>query len=343
MGHNKTFRKFIGRWNPDAYPAVLHIFNKLDPRAAADLTNFPKIAVYQELREAAQSRNATKFQKVAEKKVLPEETLMGFRNMYKVPIEQKKVLETGTMSERKKLQMQSTAKRTGTKVSVDYTKQELYDLWKLFYHKILQDDKDDIKKVSDAIAAQSMNASKLDFGETVVIMDCSYSMVGSEKRKLHPILTALSIVPMISNVKKVIPVGGEFIHEDVSGQDVVIPFGGTELWKALVEAVSLMPDTVILISDMYENCIKGMFQHIYDALKQEHEFHLVQINPVFAAEVEGVRKVVEDAPLLAVENPKYFKTSYIFGLLSTHRGQVKDLLVREYVGLMAKEQGRIKS
>ena len=64
-----------------------------------------------------------------------------------------------------RLQTQAAQKRSGVKKvrKVNYEKQDIYDLWKLFYHKVLNNDADDIDKIAPAIDKVSSKIKKMEF------------------------------------------------------------------------------------------------------------------------------------------------------------------------------------
>ena len=316
------------------YQVFLHIFNK--PLWATGYY-LPLLEAYSSLRKAAKINNVKSFLRYA--KDLPYRTVMGFRNTYKVDVEISDIMDKSTMSGREKLQMEASAKRHGTEIKhVNYKTQDLYDLWKAFYYKLENKDPENMDKIAEAIEFRADKLDKLDFGKCVVIIDASHSMIGSDERRLHPFLTALSMVFVIDNMIDVIYVGGEARSTGVKNHPTVMfPSGGTPLWRGLCEAVILKPQTIILISDGYENAISGMFSHVYDHFKNTgYKFELLHINPVFAADSKSgtVRKVATDVSPLPVNNYKYLETEVIFNKMIDNRQIVKNLLVGKFKKLI---------
>lgn len=330
-GNTRLFNKYVGRYNPEAMPILYFLFGK-SAGVKVIGKRFAKLALYSELQSAAKSGNTSKFLEIAAKKILPPEILMGFRNTYKLDVDIGKIYEFGKMSEKQKIQSKAAAGRAGAEIDIDYAKHDIYDLWKLFYLQAVRKQTDDIDEIADAIMKKSEEKLGVDLGDTVIIFDVSKSMEGSIKRQWHPFLTGLSLISKLDNVKEVVYVGGKVIKTGSEKiPSAVIPSGSTALWKALIKAAEHKPKTVVVISDGYENEIKGSFDKVYTKLKEDGiRFNLIHANPVFSSEVSGLRQLTEDVKPMALDNYKYLKTNLIFKLITTDKEQVKKLLAGEY-------------
>lgn len=337
-GNMKLFNKWIGKFNSDAYPVFMHIFDQELPKGFT-YKYFKKINQYNKLRQAAKQGDVDNFQKYM--KGLPHRTVIGFRNTFKLPVDLKEVYEKSTRSKRDALQSDTAAKRRGAKIQVNYKNQDVYDLWKILYHKVMNDDFDNVSDIIEGIEYQTKRMDKLNIGEVVVIIDASHSMVGNEQRPLHPFLTAYSIMSLLENIKNVIYVGGTLIGN--SSVNLVIPSGATDLWRGLVDAVASGAKNILVISDGYENSIKGTFDHVYSHFKNSgYDFELMHINPVFSADAKtgSVRTLVKDIKPLPISNYKYLETEIIFNKLLEDRNIVKNILVNKYTKLI--EEGGLK-
>lgn len=327
LHHNeKLFDKYIGRYATlSALDVLDFIFDNLD---VDKRSGFAKLAQYQDLREHARTSNKKGFMLIADKKVLPVEVLIGFRNTYKLDIALSDLLEAGKMSDRQKIQLQSTAKREDAEVEVDYNKQDIYDLWKLHYQKVLSNQAidDDLMK---AIDDKSKNKLDIDIGRTVVIMDASRSMEGSDKRFLHPFLTSLTLTSVLPNVEHIMYSGGKWFTPSQPSQSGLIyplikPSGPTNLWNNLIEACKLDIDSIVIISDGYENSVKGAFEHVYKSITDKKIYH---VNPVFASETASARRLASNLEPIVIDNYKQMKTNLIFRLLQTDKVLAKNMLV----------------
>lgn len=345
-GDRKVFDKFIGKRNVDAFPVICHIFDKDvskyksfgDPKSLHLM--FQKINQYGKLKEAAQKQDVEKFRTLM--KGMPMRTAMGFRNLYKVAIDKAELFEKADMSERETIQMEAAMKKSGAKKEINYEKQEIYDLWKAFYYKVITKDNTNLDKISKAIDNQSKVVPKLNIGECVVVIDASESMAGSEQRPLHPFLTSLCIISAIDNIKDIIYVGGQQLKvQELEGMNLVLPKNHSPLWKGLVEAVITGAKNIIVISDGYENAMKGMFNHTYKYFKDSgYDFNLIHLNPVMATDAKTgtSRKLVEDVKPLPVADYKYLETELIFNRMIEQRELVKQLLVGKYNALIGEKE-----
>jgi len=336
-GDALLFKKRIGRYKMQALPVIFHIFDKRPPAGTAH-TRYTKIENYWDLREAAESGNVEQFRKLMDG--MPNRTVMGFRNTYKVPIEKSEIYEVAKMGNKESLQMEAAVKRSGaTKAKeINYKNQDIYDLWKAFYFKLLNNDPDNMDKIIEAIDYQACKMDRMDIGDCVVIIDASRSMVGSNERKLHPFLTSLSILSALENVKDVIYVGGKRVATPtIDPISVIIPDNHTDLWRGLTEAVIAGTPNIVVISDGYENTIKGMFEHTYNHFKSSgYEFNLIHLNPVFSADAKtgSSRRLTADTKPLPVSSYKFLETELIFDRMIENREVVKNLLVSKYHKLL---------
>lgn len=336
-GNEALFHKWIGRYNKDAFPVLCHIFDKPFSTVGKATVRFPKIERYWALRQAAKEGNVDQFRAMMDK--MPQRTVMGFRNTFKVPIDKAEIFEKSKMSDKESLQMEAAVKRSGAKrKEVNYKNQDIYDLWKAFYFKILSGDPDNVGKIKEAIDFRSEKMDRVNIGECTVIIDASRSMIGSEERKLHPFLTSLSILSVLDNIKEVIYVGGKRVTtSDEDPVSVVIPFNHTDLWRGLTEAVINEAENIVVISDGYENTVKGMFEHTYKHFKDSgYKFNLIHINPVFSSDAKSgtARRLTADTKPLPVSDYKFLETEIVFEKMLENKEVVKQLLINKYQKLI---------
>ena len=333
--NEKLFMKLIGRYNRNALPIVCFLFG-VDPPLKATKPYFPRVADYLDMRLAAASGDMDLFKKAMQK--LPWRTVIGFRNTYKLPIDKADIMGKAKMSDKDKMQTQTAQKRAGAKTvrKVNYEKQDLLDLWKLFYHKILNNDSDEMVKITAAIDKIDNEFEKIDFGSTAVIVDMSHSMRGSDQRPLHPMLTSMCLLSTIKS-DSIHFVSGKWVEIPDTIFSGVVASGSSPLWKGLVDAVQTGSKTIVIISDGYENAIKGMFAHVYKHFKDSgKEFDLIHINPVFSADAKTgtTRALVDDVSPIPVASYKSLETEFIFRKMLDHTELVKDLLVARYQKLI---------
>jgi hypothetical protein len=344
LNHNeKLFQKLIGRYNRNSYPIVHFLFGN-EPALKEVAPYFPQVEAYLNCRTAAQSGDPKEFKKYMKK--LPWRTVIGFRNTYKLDIEKSEILASSKMSDRDLMQTQTAQKRAGAKTvrAVNYKKQDLYDLWKLYYHKILNNDGDQMDNIAEALhyidSQMDIKLEKMDFGNVAVVVDMSHSMRGSDERPLHPMLTSMCLLSTISNIKTIHMVSGKRVNIEGTPHSALVPNGSSPLWKGLMEAVSTGAKTIIVISDGYENAVKGMFNHVYKHYKDSgKEFDVIHINPVFSSDATAgtARALIEGDNPLPVANYKHLETEFIFRKMLDHTEMVKQLLIGRYQKLIGGE------
>lgn len=327
------YMKKIGCYNALALPVVKHLFNWKPVMAEGLQAYYPKIDIYWAAKEAAASGNLEEFKKLINK--LPWRVCMGFKNSYKLDIDNSDIMGKGKMSDKEGLQLEAAVKRSGAKKrTVNYNAQDLYDLWKALYFKMAIGDVSNIDDISEAIENKTEKLNKIDLGEKcAIVLDASHSMFGSDERPMHPFLTGLCITSAIENVENVFIIGGKW--KELKGKDkrVVFPANASPLWRGLVDAVVSGAQNIVVISDGYENAVKGMFEHVYKHFKDSgYDFNVVHINPVFSADSKSgtVRSLAEDIEPMPVGSYKYLETEFIFNQMLENPEAVKKVLVHKY-------------
>ena len=147
----------------------------------------------------------------------------------------------------------------------------------------------------------------------------------------------LVFIPLIEDVKDIFIVSGEWKNVKDTDKRVVIPANASPLWRGLVDAVVSGAKNIVVISDGYENSIKGMFDHVYKHFKDSgHDFNVIHINPVFAADSKSgtTRTLAEDIKPMPVGSYKYLETEFIFNQMIENTEAVKELLIHKYQKLI---------
>jgi len=336
-GDHKTFIKIIGRYNLDALPVLYHVFGKLIPNGWT-YEPYTQIMNYENMKRAAIQNDVKTFEKNL--RSIPYRTAIGFRNFYKLDIDKSKILEKGQMSKKEELQTEAAVKRSGGKArKVDYMKQDIYDLFKILHFKAQQDDGDNVEEILLALEHTANNLPKVDIGDVAIILDASKSMQGSSERPLHPFLTALSLITSFKDdsIKQIMTVGGKTITGGHFPSEVVVPANDTNIAAAIPKAVKSGAKTIVLISDGYENTVKGLFDHTFKHFQKKiPDLKFIHLNPVFSADSkEGTsRMVVKDVKPLPVSSYKFLETEIIFKKMIENPDMVKSLMVSKYQKLI---------
>jgi len=143
----------------------------------------------------------------------------------------------------------------------------------------------------------------------------------------------MCLLSTINNLDSIHFVGGKKVEIPGTPYSAMVASGSSPLWRGLVDAVLTGAKTIVVISDGYENAIKGMFNHVYNHFKSlEKDFDLIHINPVFSADAKSgtTRALVEGDNPLPVANYKHIETEFIFRKMLDHTEMVKSLLVGRY-------------
>lgn len=147
-----------------------------------------------------------------------------------------------------------------------------------------------------AVHLQSMN-----LGKTAVVFDASQSTYGTEAMKNLPLrqqYVALEVIRRAASMCDVHVVGGqEFAHDERFS--FCRPSGETNLALAFARAVRELPDTIILITDGYENVAPGLVNFIAAGLNGQGP-DIYHITSVAAAESAGARVVIEGVNPIAM-------------------------------------------
>lgn len=338
-GDKEIYDKWIGRYNSNALPFIMFLFGKEMPKGST-YHAYPMIAKYTLLKDAAQKNNVELFRN--HMKNMPHRTVMGLRNTYKLEIDKSELFDDTKMSKKETIQSEAAAKRSGSKkFKVNYSNQDIYDLWKSYYYKIMNNEPDNMPELVKAIDGKGQ---KINLGKTAIIMDVSDSMYGSDTRMLHPILTGFSIITMLDNITDLAYVGGNAVTLESSEvpATAIVPSGATDIASALVSVLSnnnedSTPDNIVIITDGYENSPKGMFKHAYDHfMRAGHKFNIIHINPVFAADAKSgtSRRLHPDIEPLPISDHKFMETEIIFRQMIQSPDAVKNLLMNKYQKLI---------
>src|SRR5262249_44275506 len=143
------------------------------------------------------------------------------------------------------------------------------------------------------------------YGTIGILVDASASMTGSEDQKLRPMAAALALRDLLQHTAqaRVVYAGGTVSASDAM---LVRPSGDTGLAEALLDLLETLPQAIFVVSDGYENRPAGRLAEVVSELRRMGDATPVyHLNPVFAAEVQGVRELVPGlVPTLPVSRPE---------------------------------------
>lgn len=246
-------------------------------------------------------------------KRLPMEVLEGIRSTYHKNIKKEEVLKVTkeSLTKNQKMAVQKRAEAAGVEVTMD---PKDYDPVRLYIYAYEQGMTKEIGEALLKKAAQAAKSFPFKSESIGLLIDGSQSMFGDKTQKLRPMAATLAIRDMLSfTAQKVTTVLCGGVTRD---ELLVMPSGDTSLAKGFMQVVSEAPDVIFVLSDGYENAPAGRFQEtVTAARKLGVNIPIYHINPVFAAEVKGVRQLAEEVPTLPAQDPQAMGISILRGYL----------------------------
>lgn len=260
---------------------------------------------------------------------LPLEVLEGIRSTYHKNVSSEEVLRIakGSLTKGQKLSVQRKAEKAGVEVELDFAD---YDAIRLYLYAYERGMNEEIEKALDKKARESANSFPIAFAKVGVVVDASKSMEGSKTQPLRPMAAALALRDMLETVATEKYYGLFAGGAECDGR-LVQPSGHTAIAEKYLLVLAQKPDVVFVISDGYENAPAGRFQKAVDAVQSlkipELDIPIYQMNPVFAAESKGVRKLANQAIVLPANNPKLLAMSIVRGLLESNPVRAVNLML----------------
>lgn len=259
-------------------------------------------------------------------KILPIEVLEGIRSTYHKNISKEDILKLtkDSLTKGQKLAVQKRAKTAGIKVDIDPLD---YDATRLYIYAFEVGMTPEIRSALDKKAADAAARFPTSFDSVGVLVDASRSMVGDKTQPLRPMAATLALSDMLSRVgrKSIVQCSGG----EVDG-DLIRPSGDTDLADGLINLLEQSPEAIFVVSDGYENAPAGRFSEVVTAVRElGDETPIYHLNPVYAAESSGVRKLaVNDVPTLPASRPEAIGTAVVRGLIDQDPVQGINALLR---------------
>ncbi|MCF2529407.1 hypothetical protein [Yinghuangia soli] len=232
-------------------------------------------------------------------RTLPYETLEGLRGRFHSAEPHARVLELtkSRLTAGQRLGMQAQAEKAGVEVEVDFARYDAVRLYVYAYERGMSDD------VAQALAARARTAAAaLDLADRriALVLDGSASMAGAREQALRPVAATLALRDVLREAAAETAEVWFGARPDADG--LVRPAGASGPAEALIEALSGLPDLVVVVSDGYENAPAGRFAEVLAAARDLGiTTPVVQFNPVAAAEASGVRALSPDVPVAGVQ------------------------------------------
>lgn len=207
-----------------------------------------------------------------------------------------------------------------TEVAIDFSKYELLEL--IRYAQNNPSDWPEIyphlENVAHKLAVNLILPEKV-----ALVVDNSLSMKGKESRKNYPIAFAEAITRICLGTDSEVKV---WFTNPISLTNGTFTVGGaTDLRLPLAKAITSRPDTVIVISDGYENQSSGTVAAILNTNAVKNSgIAFFQINPVAATEAKSAtRSLASEIKLMAIADIKQFPLAFLISQCQTN----PDLLI----------------
>jgi hypothetical protein len=173
------------------------------------------------------------------------------------------------------------------------------------------------KEVGEALLAKASEAAKsfpFKFNKVGILVDASQSMFGHATQKLRPMAATLAIRDMLTYTSEH---STHVLCGGVARDDLLVdPSGDTSLARGFMLLVNESPDAIFVLSDGYENAPAGRFQETVTAARSLGvSIPIYHINPVFAAEVKGIRELAKEVPTMPAQDPRAMGISILRGYL----------------------------
>lgn len=331
----KVFQKQIAVYgNPFAQEVIGFLAGKNTNYQSANLQAYDKVrALF--LNGQISYSNA-----IEELKQLPLEVLEGFNSGAKTKLMIEYLLQNANLSEKQKVQVQKRVDKINKEnvdkpivkvvVEVDYTKQDVFDLYRLLYSG-KEFEVEERLAILHAINEKNKEfkqivREKFDLGSDYgVIVDASGSHAGSKETRLNAflknhIMSEAFVDDLRSNL---ITVGGSVEN------GLLHPEGHTDLASALLLAAEKGFKTVVLFSDGFENV--NSFDSVHKALAQIGlDIKVLHFNPVFSPKNFSFKTVGDNVATIPYASHKDLATLNYFYLLAENPELFK-AVVREEI------------
>jgi len=246
---------------------------------------------------------------------LPPEVLEGIRSVFhkETPKEDVLRITAASLTRAQRLDVQKRAAEAKVDVKMDPAD---YDAVRLYVYAFEMGMTLEIARALLDKAQRAALAFPARYGSIGVLLDASASMEGADDQKLRPMAAALALRDMLLTTGRArMVVSGGDTKEATSM--LVRPAGDTSLAEGLIDLLGDAPEAVFVISDGYENRPAGRFAEVVGALRaMGNATPIFHLNPVFAAESVGVRKLASGlVPTLPAARPEALGISMLRGLL----------------------------
>ncbi len=225
-----------------------------------------------------------------------------------------KIQEKMTMAE--KLRFQSAAERAEVRVDLDLGRMPLTKL-ALYILSLSSEQKNEkrtqLETALKKSAAATLRKSPMQLGRVAAILDCSYSSSGSTEKRRRPLGIALAVHYLLQAAAKEYKAFWTTANHDAL---LVQARGQTNIAEPLLQALEWKPETVILLTDGWENDPPGVASELIRVFKQKFDpsgkVSLIHCNPVFAANNYSLHPISSLIPTVGLRDAEDLPTALGF-------------------------------
>lgn len=259
------------------------------------------------------------------------------------------------MTLQEKQRMQSSAAELGHQlIPIDLSQMPLTKLVLYALSLSYEDRKTRSEELDQALrtaARRSLKKTPLSLGKAAAVLDRSRSSYGSRERRRRPLAVAIAVSYLLSESSSEFKSFWTSSHHGASELDgspetdiehipILQKAGGqTDLMTPLLKAIEYHPDTIIIVSDGFENSPPNGVQQIVAAYKarlmEKHRIAFVHANPVFDPQHFSPRRLGSSLVTIGLRDAEDFATSLGFARFASGEGTQQEL--ESYLAELAKD------
>jgi hypothetical protein len=220
------------------------------------------------------------------------------------------------MTAGEKLRLQDSASKAGTSLSIDpqqlsLTKLALYIL--SLSPNERQQRHTELTSWLQISAAATLRQTPLKMGKVATILDRSYSSSGSREKRRRPLGIALAVDALL---RAAATEYRAFWTVPINDALMVTTRGQTNLAIPLLDALKWKVDTILIISDGWENdppgAVAELLRVYYEKLDKQRRIEILHCNPVFNANDYELKQLSPLIPTIGIREAEDLPTVLAF-------------------------------
>ena len=261
---------------------------------------------------------------------LPMTVAEGFAQARGIPRGRflKLVEESMSAGERLRVQRMASENR-GAEVAVDLGRVPLTRL-ALYILSMDKDTRHDQREALGAAMAQAarrtLSRSPLRLGRVAAVLDRSFSSAGTGSRRRRPLAVAMAASALLRAASDQYRACWTARTED---ELMLSPYGQTNLADPLVDALCWAPDTIVIVSDGFENDPPGASAEVVRIFRKrfdpDRRVSIIHMNPVFDAERFEPRRLGPGIPTTGLRDAEDLPTMLGFARFAEGTAPLSEL------------------